>query len=608
MNKIPKNIVVYGALGVVCIVLVVVGAVIYGIYGNTLLQQNATRVMRTPENFVGGLTEVHEGAGALQPTQIVELKDGDTFDLTATIVTQEVGNKLIKRLAYNGQIPGPVLKVQKGAKITVNFTNNIDMETTLHSHGVRGDWHFDGMAPVSQEPIPVGGTFTYELEFPDAGVYWYHPHIREDYQQGLGLYGNFIVSEDGYWNDVDHEEYLIFDDFLEDADFDPDIITHTLMGRYGNSIRINDAEDYQIHVKQGEITRLFMTDVANTRTFDLSFPSAGLKQVGGDNGRVEKEEMITNTIIAPSERSVVELYYKDAGTFDILNHGQKIGEVVVEKSDASELSAFQQLRSNAADYAFIRDNFNTFWKQTPDKQLRLDIALKDLSSEKDSGADVVDSEGNVTLMGVKMTKEQGIEHCKVMPQMSECNALLATDGPASVTLDGVQMTVAQAQQHCQLQPSTAGCDAFKIEGMSAPQMHSHIDGIEWEDGMVEINELSTNQTVEWIIEDQETGNRNSEINWSFHKGDLVKVRVFNDGKGLHPMQHPIHFHGQRFVVLGRDGLANENLQWKDTVLIPMGQTVDLLVDMSNPGEWMAHCHIAEHLHAGMMFHFKVEDN
>jgi FtsP/CotA-like multicopper oxidase with cupredoxin domain len=117
--------------------------------------------------------------------------------------------------------------------------------------------------------------------------------------------------------------------------------------------------------------------------------------------------------------------------------------------------------------------------------------------------------------------------------------------------------------------------------------------------------MSSNETVEWVIEDEDTKKKNGEIDWSFMQGDLVKVRVFNDGKGLHPMQHPLHFHGQRFVVLGRDGVANENLQWKDTVLIPMGQTVDLLIDMSNPGTWMSHCHIAEHLSSGMMFNFSV---
>ena len=75
---------------------------------------------------------------------------------------------------------------------------------------------------------------------------------------------------------------------------------------------------------------------------------------------------------------------------------------------------------------------------------------------------------------------------------------------------------------------------------------------------------------------------------------------------MHPMQHPIHFHGQRFVVLTRDGKSNDNLQWKDTTLVKTGETIEILVEMSNPGKWIAHCHIAEHMHAGMMFNFEVQ--
>jgi FtsP/CotA-like multicopper oxidase with cupredoxin domain len=73
------------------------------------------------------------------------------------------------------------------------------------------------------------------------------------------------------------------------------------------------------------------------------------------------------------------------------------------------------------------------------------------------------------------------------------------------------------------------------------------------------------------------------------------------------MNHPIHLHGQRFLVLNRDDIQNQNLVWKDTAILPVGSTMDLLVEMSNPGEWMFHCHIAEHLNAGMSFNFTVRE-
>src|SRR5688572_31915345 len=74
----------------------------------------------------------------------------------------------------------------------------------------------------------------------------------------------------------------------------------------------------------------------------------------------------------------------------------------------------------------------------------------------------------------------------------------------------------------------------------------------------------------------------------------------------HPMHHPFHIHGAgRFLILSRDSVVEPNLVWKDTVLIPTGQTVDVLLEVTNPGVWMAHCHIAEHHESGMVFSFKV---
>ena len=121
-----------------------------------------------------------------------------------------------------------------------------------------------------------------------------------------------------------------------------------------------------------------------------------------------------------------------------------------------------------------------------------------------------------------------------------------------------------------------------------------------------MNWLSAGNQVTWILRDVETGRENGDIHWTFQQGDLAKIRVFNSPDSFHPMNHPVHVHGQRFVVLARDDVPNDNLVWKDTAIVPVGSTMDILVEMSNPGEWMLHCHIAEHLSAGMMFSFRVE--
>jgi len=150
---------------------------------------------------------------------------------------------------------------------------------------------------------------------------------------------------------------------------------------------------------------------------------------------------------------------------------------------------------------------------------------------------------------------------------------------------------------------------LRTRGLPAP-IANMLQGInaavEWNDGMPMMNWLTTGNEIQWVLRDAASGKENMDIAWRFRRGDVVKLRIFNNPSSSHAMAHPIHIHGQRFLVLARDGVPAENLAWKDTTIIPAGETVDLLVDMSNPGRWMLHCHIAEHLSSGMMSSFVVE--
>jgi FtsP/CotA-like multicopper oxidase with cupredoxin domain len=119
--------------------------------------------------------------------------------------------------------------------------------------------------------------------------------------------------------------------------------------------------------------------------------------------------------------------------------------------------------------------------------------------------------------------------------------------------------------------------------------------------------LSTSREVTWVIRDSLTGAEGMALDWRVPRGKPLVIRLVNDKHVLHPMGHPIHLHGQRFLVLARNGVPNEDPVWKDTVLVPAGGTIDLLVDTSNPGRWMLHCHISEHLESGMHTVLVVED-
>jgi len=131
------------------------------------------------------------------------------------------------------------------------------------------------------------------------------------------------------------------------------------------------------------------------------------------------------------------------------------------------------------------------------------------------------------------------------------------------------------------------------------------DGIEWEDSAGMMNDSMMGNMMKWKLVDQATGASNENLTYIANVGDKLKIRIMNKKDSPHPMQHPIHFHGQRFLVLSDNGVTTSNFVWKDTVLVPAGHTIDILLDVSNPGDWMFHCHIAEHLGSGMMGLLKV---
>ena len=193
--------------------------------------------------------------------------------------------------------------------------------------------------------------------------------------------------------------------------------------------------------------------------------------------------------------------------------------------------------------------------------------------------------------------------------------LLAVEAPATTyTCPMHAEVVSEEPGHCpecgmKLLPAQLVAEAGGgHEGQDHHEGHSHAtaDGIEWEDDMVDVNRLTTPSNMRWKLIDRDTGAENTAIEWRFRVGDRIKIRLLNEMAGDHPMHHPFHVHGAgRFLVLSRDGVTNPNLVWKDTVLVRAGETVDILLDVSNVGLWMAHCHIAEHHESGMMFSFEV---
>src|SRR6185312_8136971 len=227
----------------------------------------------------------------VRPSEVVRVKDGDTLDLTATLVRRTVAGQPYVMYGFNGQVPGPLLRVPQNATITVRFHNHIDLPSSIHWHGVRLDNRFDGVPGVTQQPVAPGDSFVYRVHFPDAGVYWYHPHVREDIEQALGLFGNMIVDspDSAYYSPANQEQVLVFDDLLVNADTlipygktGPDF---ALMGRVGNVLLVNGEPRYTLTAHRGDVVRFYLTNAASSRTYNVSFGGAPIKVLASDVSR-----------------------------------------------------------------------------------------------------------------------------------------------------------------------------------------------------------------------------------------------------------------------------------------------------------------------------------
>jgi FtsP/CotA-like multicopper oxidase with cupredoxin domain/cytochrome c biogenesis protein CcdA len=525
------------------------------------------------------------GLPEAKPSETVELKNGAVYTLSPGAVWKEINGKRVKMLAYNGMIPGPTIKAKQGSEVTIHFVNNLEIKDTLHSHGVRLANAFDGVAGVTQEPVLPGGSFDYKIKFPDAGIYWYHSHMNEAYTQNLGMYGAFLIApkQGGFSG---REEVVFLSDLLVDdngvAPFPKDFTDHALMGRFGNTMFINGRMDYQFTAALGETVRFHFIDAAVARTFRLSViekmgaEKALMTQVGSDGGEMERKVAVGEVLVSPGERASVDIRFPEAQGQYHLYHSTGDRQYILATFDVKGGGGSKTKDGVAYEEKalFSKEELDRYRMLPPDKRIKLSLV-----------ADM-----NAMMGGMNM--EMPAMDSESMPHEHQSRGI-----------------VSEAYAHGDEPEPTAmpAMDMSNMNEMSHGHNHGTPQKIEWEDDMGMMNVMSNSNNVKWEIIDEDNGRINGDINWTFSKGDMVKVKIFNDPTSTHPMQHPIHFHGQRFIVLSTNGVPNDNLAWKDTTLVQTGDTVDILVEMANPGFWMAHCHIAEHLHSGMMFGFMVKD-
>ncbi len=421
-------------------------------------------------------------------------------DLTASSLVWDPGTGvgLDDGVAYDGTVPGPLIELNVGDTLVAHFHNDLDEPSTIHWHGIRLDSSMDGGMQM-MDPVQPGDSFDYIFTVPDAGFYWYHPHLDGAKLLEGGMYGAIIVhaADEGQ---ADCDLPMMLDDILLDEDTNqiapPDTSMMQLMGRLGNHLMVNGKVDRRIGLTAGQTVLMRLVNPSNARFWDVYVEGQQLEVVGTDDGWLPTPYPVSDLELTPGERYMVE-FTATGNPGDELRLMNKRFQLHAADADMVETDPLGNGDNPVATFVF----------------------------------------GPGTVAGTPWTQPT------VEP--------LPWSGPA-----------ATLGHHWQLNENM-GAGEVSIDGQAYPN--------------VPLVTCAANTDTTFEIEN------------------------------LSEMHHPFHIHGNRFEVVDVNGVPPTTPQgWKDTFDIPPYDTVTVVSDMSNPGDWMYHCHILEHAEAGMMGEMMVQ--
>jgi FtsP/CotA-like multicopper oxidase with cupredoxin domain len=269
-------------------------------------------------------------AVALSGVVLIGVAEAAEYTLTAEEIDWEPRPGLkLKGWAYNGQIPGPEIRVKEGERVRINFTNHLPVPTGIHWHGVEVPAGMDGVPGVSQNSVPPGGSFVYEFTAKPAGTRFYHTHGSggaipdEAMQMQMGLYGAFIVEEGKNERRADREYTVILSDrnaalnpMMTDTNPDSDLMEPNLFFMNGKAWPATD----HLMVKQGERVKLRLINASSMSSHPMHLHGHTLKVGAIDGNRLRMPFSRDTVPLAPGERYDLEFVAKNPGLWSFHCH------------------------------------------------------------------------------------------------------------------------------------------------------------------------------------------------------------------------------------------------------------------------------------------------
>ncbi|HKS43691.1 MAG TPA: multicopper oxidase family protein [Amycolatopsis sp.] len=456
--------------------------------------------------------------------------------LDARLAEVDLGGVQVSTWAFNGELPGKEIRLKRGDVLRAKLSNRLAEPTTIHWHGLALRNDMDGVPDVTQSAIAAGSDFTYEFTVPEAGTFFFHPHVGV--QLDRGLYAPLIVEDPSDGAGYDTELVIVLDDWIDGTGTTPDAVLDNLKA---NGMVMGGSTSSAMPGMSG-MPGMDMPGMGSTPTSSgmsgMSMAKSDL--LGGDAGDVTYPYMLANGRVGTAPQT----FASKAGQrirLRLINAAAdtafRVGVPGVPM-DITHTDGFPAVAPNQADAVLLGMGERIDAVITvPDKGVPVLAVAEGKNAYAQvlvhSGASRVGTANDRAVEQLKMAKVTTVAGFTAAP------AVALADTPPDVTHDLVLA-------------GPGGKYDWTINGKA----YNPNDGL------------------------------------PIRQGQRVRLRFVNNTD----MYHPMHLHGHTFQVRGQNGTGPR----KDTAIVRPRTTLEVDFDANNPGQWLSHCHNAYHGEAGMM--------
>ncbi|KCZ45497.1 hypothetical protein HY3_07560 [Hyphomonas pacifica] len=585
------------------------------------------------------------GLGALLPAWARSASDGNhglhphtatEFDLTVGKFPVRIDGKPGEATGVNGTLPAPLIRFREGDEITLNVKNTLDVDTSIHWHGLLVPFQMDGVPGVTFPGIRAGETFTYKYAVPQSGTYWYHSH--SGLQEQEGHYGPIIIDpKEADPVAYDREYVLVLSDWSFEraerifAKLKKSSDTYNFQQRtlpdFLADTRANGFGAAWSDRAMWSAMRMSPRDIADVTGSTYHFLINGHSTKDNWNGIFQKGERVRLRIINASAMTIFNVRLPDLPMTIVAADGLNVQPLEVDEFQMGVAETYDVIISPPEDraYAFVAESIDrsgqavaTFGPkagmraETPALRPVPTLSMKDMGMDHSAmgHGNMDDDAMSEDAMAGTMT-EEGMNHSKMdhskmdhsahdMPEhdmggMAHEDMVKSGGWPveSNPVKRGPGVTKVNMMPISRLDEPGLGLENVGHRVMRYSQLRSldpnpdlRAPGRE-----IEIHLTSNMERYMWSFD----GVKFSEVTEPivFHEGERVRVSLINSTM----MPHPIHLHGMFFDLVNGGG---DHCPRKHTVIVKPAEKVSFDVSADHVGDWAFHCHLLYHMHAGMM--------